>query len=78
MWNGGSTRIIFQSGGAISISWKKLDWKTWQYEKRYDRDNEITFDSDCDSYVDGYNRNGFYQWTCHLESIFAFIFISNM
>ena len=51
------------------ILWIKLDWKTWQYENRYDsRDNQITFDGDYGSDVDGYNSDGFYQWIHLLES----------
>lgn len=70
VWNGESIRIILENIGRHGR----------QYEKnKYDsRDEEITFDSDCDSYVDGYNRSGSYQWIYHLESIFAFIFISNV
>ena len=37
---------------------RRASEKLWQYENRYDSDNETTFDSDNDSNVDGCNRDG--------------------
>ena len=38
---------------------RRLSEELWQYENRYDNDNEATFGSDNDSSVDGYNSDGF-------------------
>ena len=37
---------------------RRASEELWQYENRYDGDNETTFDSDNDSNVDGCNRDG--------------------
>ena len=37
---------------------RRASEELWQYENRYDIDNETTFDSDNDSNVGGCNSNG--------------------
>ena len=37
---------------------RRASEELWQYENRYDSDNETTFDSDNDSNVDGCERDG--------------------
>ena len=37
---------------------RRASEELWQYENRYDSDNETTFDSDTDSNVDGCDRDG--------------------
>ena len=37
---------------------RRASEELWQYENRYDSDNETTFDSDNDSNVDGCDSDG--------------------